>query len=51
MMLMRIQSDLIMKNDLLKFRMHFIDEIKSLGDKQLVHELDILDEFRDADEI
>ncbi len=31
--------------------MHFIDEIKSLGDEQLVHELDILDEFRYADEI
>ncbi len=50
-MLMSIQSHLIMKNDLAKFRMYFIDAIKSLGDEQLTHELDILDEFRYTDEI
>jgi hypothetical protein len=40
-----------MKNDLLKFRTYFIEEMKSIDDKQLTHELDILDQLRYAEEI
>ncbi|CAF1359388.1 unnamed protein product [Didymodactylos carnosus] len=40
-----------MKNDLLKFRSHFIDEMKILDDNNLKKELDIIDKFRYAEEI
>ncbi|UJR20998.1 hypothetical protein I4U23_024098 [Adineta vaga] len=40
-----------MKNDLLKFRTHFVEEMKVLDDEQLTRELDILDQFRYAEEI
>jgi hypothetical protein len=40
-----------MKNDLLKFRTYFIKEMNSIQDKQLTRELDVLDQFRYAEEI
>ncbi len=40
----------MMKSDLLKFRAYFLEEMKSIGDEQLTRELDILDQFRYAEE-
>ncbi len=47
----KLKISRIMINDLLKFRTYFIEEMKSLDDEQLVRELDILDQFRYAEEI
>ena len=40
-----------MKADLLKFRQYFLAEMEVLDDKQMTHELDVLDRFRYAKEI
>ena len=47
----KLKISRIMKNDLLKFRTYFMEEMKSLDDEQLIRELDILDQFRYAEEI
>lgn len=47
----KLKISRIMKNDLLKFRTYFIKEMNSIQDKQLTRELDVLDQFRYAEEI
>ncbi|CAF1094238.1 unnamed protein product [Didymodactylos carnosus] len=47
----KLKISKIMKHDLIQFRKHFLREIDAIGDKNLEHELDILDKFRYAEEI
>lgn len=47
----QLQISRMMKADLLKFRTHFLSEMQTLDDKQLQQELDILDQFRYAEEL